>query len=90
MLDFHTFWVVTKQNRTVQGTLWNFGPGALNDTKKIRKAGGKMFANVRPEKQDKSKKIQEQAGTSKNRNPNQSKIQTKKYTRFARGVAGRD
>ena len=30
-------------------------PGALNDTKKIRKAGGKIFAMVRPEKQEKSK-----------------------------------
>ena len=30
-------------------------PGGVNDTKKIRKAGGKIFANVQLEKQETSK-----------------------------------
>ena len=48
------FWV--GKNRKTTGQFDEIGgllvPGAVNDTKKIRKAGGEIFANVRPEKQE--------------------------------------
>ena len=48
VLDFHTHWVVKKQKNTRQfDDIGGFVvPGAVNDTKKIRKAGGDIFANV--------------------------------------------
>ena len=52
MLDCHTFGV--KQNGNKNENLHEIGqmlvPGALNDTKKIRKAGADIFANFGAEK----------------------------------------
>ena len=51
-----------KRNQTFDDICGFVVTGALNDTKKIRKAGGKIFANVRPAKQDKPKTKQEKIG----------------------------
>ena len=52
MLDFYTFGVNKKQKKTeiLNGIDQMLVPRALNDTKKIRKAGADIYANFGTEK----------------------------------------
>ena len=87
-MDFHTFGGGTPKKTTKKfdeiGRI--LVPGALNRTKKIRKAGGEISTICRPEQLEEPKKNSEKRKSENRQIPKSPETNT----RFARGVAAPD